>query len=176
MSPLIRWAHGLSWACPSDPVTGQHGIGGGLEPPGNARETILHASCVAVDGRGMLVVGASGSGKSGLALAMMALGAGLVADDRVILRRAGETIVASAPDPITGLVEAWGIGLLHARPCGPVPVVCVVDLDRTETARMPPIRKTALLGQSVTLLLKVDTPHFPAALMQFLKEGCQSER
>ena len=41
-------------------------------------ETInLHASAVALDGRGALILGASGSGKSGLALRLMALGAGI---------------------------------------------------------------------------------------------------
>ena len=36
---------------------------------------ILHASCVAVAGRGLLIAGASGSGKSALALDLMAFGA-----------------------------------------------------------------------------------------------------
>ena len=46
---------------------------------------ILHATAVAVAGRGLLIRGASGSGKSGLALEMMARGAQLVSDDRVIV-------------------------------------------------------------------------------------------
>ena len=53
-------------------------------------ETIVHASCVARDGRAVLIRGASGSGKSGLALQLMALGAGLVADDRTRLWREGD--------------------------------------------------------------------------------------
>ena len=47
---------------------------------------ILHGSCVAVEGRGVLIVGPSGAGKSSLALALMALGAELVADDRTEVR------------------------------------------------------------------------------------------
>jgi len=139
-------------------------------------DTILHASCVAFSGRGLLFLGASGSGKSGLALALMALGGDLVADDRVILSKTEKAIIATAPAPIDGLIEARGIGLLQARSCGPVPLACVVDLDQTETERMPPYREIILLGQSVTLLLKVETPHFAAALMQYLKEGRQPER
>lgn len=123
----------------------------------------------------MLLLGGSGSGKSGLALALMSLGADLVADDRVILTRKGKTITATCPAPIAGLIEARGIGLLTATACGPVPVVCVVDLDQTETIRMPPPRQTLLLGQSLTLLFGVETPHFPAALMQYLKQGRQAE-
>jgi len=45
--------------------------------------TTIHASCVAVDGKGLLITGASGSGKSALALQLMAFGAHLIADDRV---------------------------------------------------------------------------------------------
>lgn len=133
--------------------------------------TILHASCVAVWGRGALILGASGSGKSSLALTMMAVGATLIADDRVCLTRQGPSIIASAPAPLAGLVEARGIGLLHANAGDPVPLACVIDLDRTETIRMPPLRHTRLLGQSVTLLFRADTPHFPAALVQYLKAG-----
>jgi HPr kinase/phosphorylase len=142
---------------------------------GQSRQTILHASCVAIDGRGLLILGASGSGKSGLALDLMALGCELVSDDRVILTRVENSLVASAPEPIVGLIEARGIGLLNARPHGPVAVACVVDLDQTETGRLPPPREKMLLGQSVTLLLKVETRHFPSALVQYCKQGRQPE-
>ncbi len=144
--------------------------------PDTETETTLHATCVAVAGKAAVFLGASGSGKSALALNLMALGADLVADDRVILTNAGGVVSASAPDAISGMIEARGIGLLRARASGPAPVECVVDLDQVETARMPPVRQTILLGQSVTLLYKVDSPHFAAALMQYLKEGRQPEQ
>jgi HPr kinase/phosphorylase len=143
---------------------------------GRSSETIVHASCVAIDGCGLLIVGASGSGKSGLALDLMALGATLVSDDRVILSRAGNDLVASAPAAIAGLIEARGIGLLNARPHGSVALGCVVDLDRTETDRLPTHRQIVLLGVSVTLLLKVDSRHFASALMQYCKKGRSSDR
>ena len=135
----------------------------------------LHATCVAVDGRGLLITGASGRGKSGLALQLMALGAALVADDRVTLWLEDTQVMADAPAPISGLIEARGVGLLHATPAGPVPVVLVVSLDQVETERLPPTRDTAVLGQSVTLLHKVDSPHFPAAVLQYLRAGRRSE-
>ncbi len=141
-----------------------------------ANQSTVHASCVAVGGRGLLIIGASGSGKSGLALAMMAYGADFVADDRVVLTNADNNLRASAVDTIDGLIEARGIGVLNARPHGPLVVVCVVDLDQTEKARMPPLRHKMLMGQSVPLLLKCETPHFPAALMQYLKAGRRPEQ
>lgn len=139
--------------------------------PSAPPETILHASCVALAGRALLITGASGRGKSSLALRMMALGATLVADDRVALRRSGDAVTATAPPTISGLIEARGLGLLHADPAGPVPVFALLDLDRDETDRLPPARHRDLLGRPVPLLFRVDAPHFPAALFQFLKTG-----
>ena len=43
----------------------------------------IHATCIEVDGVGVLIRGASGSGKSDLALRLIDAGATLVADDRV---------------------------------------------------------------------------------------------
>lgn len=106
---------------------------------------------------------------------MMALGAKLVGDDRVTLSLSENAIIATVPGPISGLIEARGIGLLNAPSCGPVPVVCVVDLDQTETIRMPPERQIDFLGQTLTLLFKVNAPHFAAGLIQYLKQGRQPE-
>ncbi|TDK46727.1 HPr kinase/phosphorylase [Antarcticimicrobium luteum] len=134
-------------------------------------DTVVHASCVALAGRGLLITGASGRGKSALALQLMALGAALVADDRVALQRDGGRVMASAPAAIAGLIEARGLGLLHAAPAGPTPVFALLDLDRDEPDRLPPARRIDLLGQSVILLWRVDAPHFPAALAQYLRTG-----
>ena len=65
-------------------------------------DTIVHASCVALDRRAVLLRGASGCGKSALALQLMALGATLVADDRVILRLRDGALAASCPASIRG--------------------------------------------------------------------------
>lgn len=134
----------------------------------------LHASCVALQGRALLIVGRSGSGKSSLALSLMAFGAQLISDDRTCLKRDNGAVLASAPPTIQGLIEARGVGLLRAEPAPVAPVVGVVDLDRSESERLPPYRETDLLGQSVTLFLNVDAPHFAPALIQFLKAGRRS--
>ena len=131
----------------------------------------LHASCVALEGRALLITGASGRGKSGLALQMMALGAGLVADDRTCLRRSGAAIIASPPAAIAGRIEARGLGILAAARAGPTRLAAVLDLDRAETKRLPPERRVELLGVALPLLHNVETPHFPAALVQYLKAG-----
>ena len=131
----------------------------------------VHASCIAWDGQGLLIRGASGSGKSSLALELMALGARLVADDRVDLTVSGAALVARCPDPLSGLIEARGIGILNARPFGPVALSTVVDLDTEETMRLPPRRTVTLEGVSLALFYKVSTPSFAAALAHYLRGG-----
>ena len=44
----------------------------------NPDEILLHATAVAVDGSGLLILGPSGSGKSSLAIEILALGADLI--------------------------------------------------------------------------------------------------
>src|SRR6056297_1499672 len=124
-----RWARALSWACRSETVTGDAA----------SVEQVVHASCVALEGRAALIRGASGQGKSGLALQLIALGATLVADDRTRLWRDGARLMADAPDTIRGRIEARGLGILHLPQTGPTPLACVVDLDRHETDRLPPL-------------------------------------
>lgn len=130
---------------------------------------MVHASCVSVQGRGVLMVGPSGSGKSSLALQLMGLGAVLVSDDQTILMRAGDTVKASAPPAISGMIEARGVGLLRAQVAQSVDLVLVIDLGQTEQDRLPPARSGALLGVQLRLLHKSDSTAFAAAILQYLK-------
>ena len=132
---------------------------------------ILHATAVAVQGRGLIIRGASGSGKSGLALQLMAFGAQLVADDRVTVAATPDGLLLGVHDTIWGLIEARGIGLLQADVADGAIAAAVVDLDLTEKHRLPPQRSIEILGRSIPLLHKADSPHFPAALVQYLRGG-----
>ncbi|MBE9636174.1 HPr kinase/phosphorylase [Salipiger mangrovisoli] len=134
-----------------------------------AAPLILHATAVAVDGRALLIRGASGSGKSGLALEMMARGARLVSDDRVVLTLEDGGLWAAPPAPLAGLIEARGLGLLHAAHLPRAEVVALLDLDTPETERLPPRRQIMLHSQNLPLLHNVAHPYFPAALVQYLK-------
>jgi hypothetical protein len=85
---------------------------------------IVHAGLIAtrLNGawRGVLVEGPSGAGKSDLMLRALELGFRLVADDRVILWASGaageERLFGRAPDPLSGLIEARGVGVVPAAP------------------------------------------------------------
>jgi HPr kinase/phosphorylase len=124
---------------------------------------------VAVAGRAVLIRGASGAGKSALALRLIALGAGLVADDRTRIWRAGAQVMADAPDTIRGLIEARGVGILHLDATGPVPLALVVDLDARAEARLPPQKTTILAGFHLPLIENAPSAHFPAAILLYLK-------
>lgn len=131
----------------------------------------VHASVVALDGRGLMILGPSGAGKSTLALQLMAVGAALVADDRANLSRDGAQVIASCPPQIAGRIEARGVGILNARPYGPVPLGLVVDLGAVEVDRLPQSRSHDVLGVALPLVLGPHRPHLYAALRQFLSEG-----
>ncbi len=128
----------------------------------------VHATTVAMKGRAVLIRGASGSGKSGLALQLLALGAGLVADDRTRLWREGDALWADAPDTIRGRIEARGVGILRVPATGPCRLALVVDMDRLETARLPERRTTPLMQVPLPVINKCESPHFPAAVALYL--------
>lgn len=135
---------------------------------------ILHATSVAdPGGRGLLILGPAGSGKSALALRLLALGARLIADDRTILTAGAAEPVLSCPPTIRGLIEARGVGLLRAQTVASAPLALAVDLSRSETERLPPRREIVLLGHRVDLVLGPATAHFPAALLHYLAWGRQ---
>ncbi|WP_300533476.1 HPr kinase/phosphorylase [uncultured Mameliella sp.] len=132
---------------------------------------VLHATSVAVAGRGLMIRGASGSGKSGLALELMARGAQLIADDRTIVTRQGAHLILSVPRALAGMIEARAIGLLHAPHVTGIPLVAVLDLNVAERHRLPPNRSTRLLGVDVPLLHNSASEYFPAGLVHYLKSG-----
>jgi HPr kinase/phosphorylase len=131
----------------------------------------LHATTVAVDGQGILITGPAGAGKSSLALSLMALGARLVADDRTILTAEGEVLVATCPPTLQGMIEARGIGILRADPVAAVVVTVAVDMGQIETNRLPDPRDVTYLGRMVPLVLGQRLPHFPSALLHYVRAG-----
>ena len=96
----------------------------------------LHASCVAIGGRAVLLHGRSGSGKSDLALRLIDRGAQLVSDDYTVVRRVGDGLVASAPANIAGRMEVRGIGVVAMEAVDGIPVALMVLLDEL-VERMP---------------------------------------
>lgn len=87
------------------------------------------ASCVAIEGRGVLIEGAPGSGKSSLVLALIDRGAMLVGDDGVLLEQVDGRLLANPHPNIAGLLEVRNLGLIAYPVARDIPVALVVVLD-----------------------------------------------
>jgi len=142
-----------------------------MKTPTLSYETV-HTSCVAIGGRAVLIGGRSGKGKSDLALRLIDRGAALVSDDYTFVRRVEGRLLASAPDTITGKIEARGVGILEFPAERDVPVALFVDLD-LDPSRLPAageIRSVAGVAIPVVALsaLEASAPiKVEAALNQF---------
>ena len=104
----------------------------------------IHATALVFREAGILIRGPSGSGKSSLALALLALAkdrncfAGLVGDDRVILEARSGRLTARCAARVEGLIERRGIGIVRAAGPTVALIRLVVDL-LPQGERMPRI-------------------------------------
>jgi HPr kinase/phosphorylase len=130
----------------------------------------------------VLIRGASGAGKSDLALRCLAqagttlLGAAevrLVADDQTLIQPDGSTWSARAPAPIAGLLEVRGLGLLTVPHAPRARLILVADLAApAEIPRYPAHRSVTLSppGQRPRLELPhlLVTPFEPSSPLKLL--------
>lgn len=77
-----------------------------------APRTNVHGVLMNVFGKGVLIIGDSGMGKSEVALDLILRGHSLIADDRVDVTRIKHTIVGAAPELLRGMLEIRGIGII----------------------------------------------------------------
>lgn len=121
---------------------------------GDAAET-LNGTAIALAGNAVLIRGASGSGKSDLALRCLALAptaltavpAMLVADDYVTLTRKGEKLFAEAPATIRGKLEVRGLGIVTVPCVESAELVLIAELvAREQIERFPDPAPVAELG------------------------------
>jgi HPr kinase/phosphorylase len=135
----------------------------------------LHASAVSLDGNGVLICGASGTGKSTLALQLMAQGAELIADDGIWIDPGdgpGTVAFLERPDTATDLIESRGIGLLRAGSIhGRAPLELVIDLDTVEPERLPPRRRVTIGSTIKPLILGAGHPSLAVSVAWMLRHG-----
>lgn len=75
----------------------------------------VHGVLMRVDGCGVLITGRAGSGKSSLALALMARGHSLVADDAPELQRDGDRLTGRCPPMLRGLLHCPAMGVVDVQ-------------------------------------------------------------
>lgn len=115
------------------------------------QETI-HATTVAIAGRGVLISGPSGSGKSDLALRLIDRGAVLVADDRTRITGGDGRVLGGAPDAIAGRLEVRGLGILRLECDADVPLALCIELG-DEPERLPAPRTRTVGGVALPEIL-----------------------
>jgi HPr kinase/phosphorylase len=118
-----------------------------------AEAATVHASAVLAGARAVLIRGASGTGKSRLALALLqAAQAGLlpfarlVGDDRVHLERSHERLLVRPAAALAGLIEVRGLGIRRLDHEPVAAVGLVVDLAAADAERLPPVSDTVVSG------------------------------
>lgn len=115
--------------------------------------TRINGTCVAIDGEGILLRGAPGSGKSDLALRLIDAGATLVADDWAETKIEAGVVHLKAPEPIAGLIEVRGIGVIEMPALAEAPLALVIDLvEAAAIERLPELKTTAIAGIDVASL------------------------
>ena len=117
---------------------------------------IMHATCVDVNGSGVLIVGRSGSGKSRLAINLLALGSTLVADDQCELVRKNNRFRISKPASLPKSIEIRGVGLVSVPMINETSLDWIVNMDELEKERMPIPRFTEIGGFRVPTVFGKD--------------------
>ena len=112
---------------------------------------MVHATTVAKDGRGVVITGRSGSGKSDLALRLIDRGFVLVSDDQTIIGKSSGGLIAWAPETIRGKIEVRGVGILNMAFADSAAVSLWVELT-DEIKRLPEDEKHMILGVEVPVL------------------------
>jgi serine kinase of HPr protein (carbohydrate metabolism regulator) len=114
---------------------------------------LLHATTVAIGGHAVLLRGTSGSGKSDLALRLIDAGARLVADDQSELWRDGDAVLVRAPEPIAGMIEVRGVGIMRVKPLSVAPLALIVDLVALQhVERLPEPSSETIFGLAIPLV------------------------
>ncbi|MGL4240570.1 MAG: HPr kinase/phosphorylase, partial [Beijerinckiaceae bacterium] len=117
----------------------------------------VHGVALLIGETGVLITGASGAGKSALALELATQWrhdpVRLIADDRVRLQAVGGRLVARPVDGFLGQAEIRGIGIARVPATLSAVLRSVVVLQTDDPERMPETRENAVfLGVSLPLL------------------------
>ncbi|MBO7556019.1 MAG: HPr kinase/phosphatase C-terminal domain-containing protein [Alphaproteobacteria bacterium] len=109
----------------------------------------IHANTISLLGKGILILGPSGSGKSDISLRLICNhNAVLIADDRTLIQVQNGVLKASCPKNIKGLLEVRGVGICKIPHKEKATISLVVELvDSLEKiTRLPENRTMEILN------------------------------
>lgn len=112
----------------------------------------VHATSVVFCGRGLLLRGPSGAGKTDLALRLMEAGGMLIADDYTALSLRDGRVWMMPPETIKGMIEIRGYGPVRVPHGGGAILDMILDCLPVAPPRLPEKRVETLLGVSVPVL------------------------
>jgi serine kinase of HPr protein (carbohydrate metabolism regulator) len=114
---------------------------------------LYQATGVAIGGRGVLITGAPGSGKSSLALALMDRGASLIGDDGVLLEVEDSRLLASPAPNTCGMLEVRNVGIVNCPALSRVPIALVLQLDADAPRFVEQASRVTIAGISLPQIL-----------------------
>ena len=109
----------------------------------------FYGTSVAIEDRGLLIIGKSGSGKSDLALRLIDSGATLISDDQTVCKKVNKEIFLFSIEKICGLIEVRGIGIIKVPYVENVKLKMIIELTDAVTERMPEKINKKLFGVKV---------------------------
>jgi len=140
------------------------------------KEQTKHASCVAIDGNGVMLTGPSGCGKSDLALRLVDRGATLISDDYINLSRDDGEIMLNAPVNIAGKIEVRSLGIFEIDNISNIPLKLHVRLQ-DDVDRYPMEQQSVeIFGRAVTTIsLNAHSAIAPILVEMALKRLLETE-
>ena len=113
---------------------------------------IIHASSIDINGKGVVILGKSGAGKSNLAIKLISMGAKLISDDQTHFKFKENKIIISKPKTTPNFIEARGIGLIKVPFVVSAKLFCFVKITNLELNRLPNAKNKYCFGKKIKMM------------------------
>ena len=115
-------------------------------------EKEIQATAVSYKKKAILIMGKAGVGKTTLALNLIEKGATLIGDDFVKIFIKNNKLYCKHNEKLKGIIEIRELGLVSGfKVAKASPVLCVIQLHKKTTERLPEQKSISLLDKKVPL-------------------------
>ena len=118
----------------------------------NIKSKIIHGSSIEINGKGVIILGKSGAGKSSLAIKLISLGANFIADDQTLIELKDDKLIISKPSTTPSLIEARGIGLIQVPLIRVSELFYFIKIIDQDLPRLPFLKTKKCFGKKINLL------------------------